>query len=136
MAAFRCYYFHDGWNYLDFSVASVSIVDTWILPVASGGKSEQMGAFRVFRILKLLRMVKMMRIVPELMVVVEGLLKSLQAMFWIFMLLLIALYSAAIVCVETIGQPSADYPAGSNSSAAFSTLSGSADFNNLFWFGG
>merc|ERR1719424_16456 len=77
-----------------------------------------------------------MHMVPELMTVVSGLLHSLKAMFWVFMLQLIILYSAAIVCVELIGQPDPElYPAGSLTPEAIAKESLFLKFNNVFNFG-
>lgn len=109
LIALRMYYFKDPWNHLDFTIANIAIIDTWILPLVQDQKSS-LGAFKVFRLLRLLRMLKVMHMIPELMTVVEGLMSSIKSMFWIFMLLVIVLYSAGICCVEVIGNQAGGYP--------------------------
>ena len=68
-----CDYFKCWWNVLDFVIAWVSIVSAWVLPWLHNRVDSRMSVIRVFRLLRLLRIFKIMKAIPELRIVVEGL---------------------------------------------------------------
>jgi len=132
IVALRSQYFANPWNYLDFVVANIAIVDTCLLPFVMSGDTGGLSTFRVFRLLKLLRLAKMLKVIPELMMVVEGLVHSIKAMTWVFVLLMIVLYTAGIFCREIIGSSDAGYPAFSEKSMEENIV---MPFNNYLYFG-
>lgn len=133
----------DGWNLLDFSVAWISILDVWILPayveifgdLPGGGSPASLSVFRSFRLLRLLRVLRIMKAIPELRMVVEGILSSLRHMFWVFVLLVIVMYTFSIYCVEVLGKAEAGYPAFSESDMPMENSELLSGFNNYAAFG-
>lgn len=116
----------------DCVVANISIADTWVLPTI--GMEGDMSFFRMFRLLRLLRIVKLTRMVPELTVVVEGLLNSMRSMVWIVLLLMVMLYAFAICCVQVIGNADSGYPGYSEEhDDIFREIVD--PFNNFIYFG-
>jgi len=135
VSGLRGYYFIDPWNWLDFLIAWIAIVDTWIFNfIGYRDEDKRFGVFRVFRIMRLLRLVKIMHVVPELMMVVEGIIGSLKSMFWIFLLLLIVLYACGICCVEVVGQDENHYPAWTKAEEAIEDEMVQS-FNSYLYFG-
>lgn len=93
----------DGpWNALDFFVAWLSVIDAWIL-VFFLPEGSAISIVRVFRLLRLLRLLKLAHKVPELTMVIEGIVASLKSMVWILLLLIVVLYVGSIICAEIIG---------------------------------
>jgi voltage-gated sodium channel len=134
LLAKRIIYFCDPWNFLDFGVAVVAIVDTWILQVIMGNQDSSVGLIRIFRLLRLFRLTKMIKAVPELQVVVEGLIASFRPMVWILLLLLIVIYACAICCVEVIGKDTTSYKSWDASEVEIQETATTA-FNNYEYFG-
>jgi hypothetical protein len=111
----------------------VAIVDTWIMKNIGLADSD-IGVLRIFRLLRVLRLVKLMHVIPELLMVVEGIIASLKSMFWIFLLLLIVIYACGICCVEIIGQADSGFPAWEDSQEEINE--GTVDkFNSYHYFG-
>jgi len=128
-------YFKDPWCYLDFVIAWVSIVSSWILPVLRIQSDERMGIVRVFRLLRLLRILKIMKSIPELRMVVEGLVGSLRALFWVVLLLLMVVYGFAIFFVEMVGRRSDLYPGYDTSEEAITSALAFMNYNCYEYFG-
>lgn len=131
-------YCRDGWNVCDFLITWLSIIDAWMMPYLAPSviRESSLGAvrqLRVFRLLRLLRILKVIRAVPELLMVVEGVVGSVRAMSWILLLLGIAIYVWAIICVEVIGSNAA-YPEYRRTSDDMFEEALS-EFNNFFYFG-
>lgn len=132
-------YFRDAWNCIDFLITWLSIVDAWIMPYVAPSFISQssLGAvrqLRVFRLLRLLRILKVIRSVPELLMVVEGVVGSVRAMSWILLLLGISIYVWAIICVEVIGSQQG-YPEYRQSDHDDMFEEALGEFNNFFYFG-
>lgn len=116
-------YFVDRWNLLDFVVALTSILDSWVIPLVTGGDGGIL--LKMLQFLRLLRMFKVLRMRRDLLALVEGLMASLKSMYWVSLLLLLAIYTAAILCVDVIGSDSVadDYTSeGYDNIKGFGTL--------------
>lgn len=94
-------YFYDSWNVLDFIICCSSMLDSWVIPLVTGDAGGAL--WQMLQLLRLLRMVKVLRMRRDLVLLVEGLLASMKSMFWVSLLLLLAIYTSAILCVEIIG---------------------------------
>jgi len=76
------------------------VLETWCVPLATGGSSDAMSDFamlRMLRLLRLTRMVRLMRSVPELVTLVRGMRIALRSVSSILMLVLIFMYIFAII---------------------------------------
>jgi len=99
-------YFRNHWNDLDCFIAVTGVIDTWILrAVMSDSDDSSIPVLSIIRVMRLLRMIKMLRMRRELDVLLEGMIASFQSMFWVGLLLAVAIYSFAIFCTSTIGDP-------------------------------
>ncbi len=120
LIAYRYAYFLERWNKFDFAIAWLSIVDMWIIKLFTD--SINTSHLKIFRLLRLLRMVRVVKMVPELLMVIEGIAASLRSMFWVFLLLVVIIYTCAIYCVQIIGNEDAGYAAYSTDAAALEVL--------------
>jgi len=128
-------YFADPWNFMDFSLVMLSIIDAWILSWFSDNKNlmSQLTILRLFRILRVARMLRMLRAFKELWMIVRGILMSFKTMFWISILLMFVLYAFSILCVSVIGHPPDIY--ASYDRDHLEDWPAEADFNNYQYFG-
>jgi len=101
-----CDYFRNNWNKLDCFIAVTGVLETWVLRVImSGSDDSNIPVFSIIRVLRLLRMIRMLRMKRELDVLLEGMIASFRSMVWVGLLLAVAIYSFAIFCTSTIGDP-------------------------------
>lgn len=137
IAVLREVYFKEYWNLLDFLIAWVSIVYAWILPVVYGDRTNNnLSVIKVFRLLRLFRMLKLVKAIPEFRGVIEGMLASLRALFWVCLLLLVTVYTFAILCVEVVGTADANvYPGHSSDVKDIQSSMALSNFNNYEFFG-
>jgi len=135
LAVMRSKYFSDRWNILDFIIVWVSAVSSIMSILAAINASGAIGntaILRCVRSLRLIRIVKILKAFTPLLILVEGIAKSLQSMFWATALLFLLLYVCAIFCVDMIG--SANYPAKNDDWVEIhdTTLE---KWNNIAYFG-
>lgn len=123
-----------SWNMLDFLIVWVAILDMWIIPML-GSRNSSLSFIKVFRLLRLLRILKLVHNVPELKMVIEGMIASMRSMVWIVLLLLAVMYILGILCVETIGREPIDVYPGRSESADKIDLYFVDTFNNYVYFG-
>jgi len=105
-------YFRDAWNCLDFFIVLCAVVDTWIMQFVIQGETTGLNMLlliKTVRMVRLVRMVKLLKVFRKLLILIEGIINSLQSMFWVCVLLLFVLYISSIFCVEMIRL--SDYPA-------------------------
>ena len=87
----------DSWLQFDVIVVSFSITDTWVLGgVGSGGVYS---LARLYRLLKLVKMVRVLRAFRQLAMLVEGILNSLQTLFWAVLLLGMTIFILSVLLV-------------------------------------
>ncbi len=84
-------YFADGWNVFDFLIVVVCF-----LPVDSGFA-------KVFRLVRVLRVFRLITRVPRLQLIVRSLIKCFGSVGYIGLLLLIFIYSYAVIGVRLFG---------------------------------
>lgn len=101
-------FFDQPSNLFDLFVVLVSITDLAVLtPMTQvASSSQEFEVFTVLRILQLLRLVRiigLLTISRELTMLVMGLVMSLKAMFWVFLLLLVFMYIGALYCCGELG---------------------------------
>merc|ERR1719311_1492512 len=65
---------------------------------------SKLSVFRMLRLLWLARLVKLMHSCRDLWLLVCGLMSGLKTLFWVAMLMSVAIYMCAIFCVEMVGK--------------------------------
>mmetsp|Transcript_148464 Transcript_148464/g.262106 ORF Transcript_148464/g.262106 Transcript_148464/m.262106 type:complete len:620 (+) Transcript_148464:25-1884(+) len=130
IVAFRHHYFCNFWYLLDFTVAMVAMVDIFILS-AMDISNKGIAAFRAIRSLRLLWVAKLLHAVPDLMVIVRALLNSIREMFWIFVLMLIFVYVAAMLSQQIVGIAATGYSYHSEEALEDDFV---VEFNNYIYF--
>eukprot|EP00927_Polykrikos_kofoidii_P057552 TRINITY_DN5169_c0_g2_i1.p1 TRINITY_DN5169_c0_g2~~TRINITY_DN5169_c0_g2_i1.p1 ORF type:complete len:1390 (+),score=225.79 TRINITY_DN5169_c0_g2_i1:191-4360(+) len=85
----------DRWMVFDAVIITSSLIDgvTNFLPFNAN-------VVRIIRFCRLAKLLRLMRAFRELAILVEGVLQSLQTLFWTFLLLLITTYAGAILCIQ------------------------------------
>merc|ERR1712232_1433234 len=93
----------DAWFVFDTALCALMILETWVLQallVFSGGSvSFDASAFRLLRLLRLTRtarMAKVLRAMPELLIMIKGMIAAARSVFFTLMLLIIIIYIYAI----------------------------------------
>mmetsp|Transcript_39677 Transcript_39677/g.71399 ORF Transcript_39677/g.71399 Transcript_39677/m.71399 type:complete len:534 (+) Transcript_39677:98-1699(+) len=107
-AAFRnkCDGLQDGWFCFDSLLVALMVFDAWIVTIyqaVSGGSFGDTGflsILRLFRLLRLLRMARMLRSMPELMILVNGMLAAMRSVFFVMCLLILIMYVFAIIFTQ------------------------------------
>jgi len=105
----------DGWFVLDFALASLMVLETWvitlILSLTTGASNREdinlsnVSVLRMARILRLTRMVRLtrlLRVMPELMILVKGMVAAARSVFFTLLLLLVLLYVFAIAFTQLL----------------------------------
>jgi len=99
--------FYDAWFVFDSLLVALMILETWIfvLVLAILGGSSASGLVenasilrvaRMFRLARMARMARLLRFVPELMILIKGMLSAARSVFFTLCLLFILLYIFAI----------------------------------------
>eukprot|EP00927_Polykrikos_kofoidii_P011396 TRINITY_DN1482_c0_g1_i2.p1 TRINITY_DN1482_c0_g1~~TRINITY_DN1482_c0_g1_i2.p1 ORF type:complete len:693 (+),score=146.57 TRINITY_DN1482_c0_g1_i2:106-2184(+) len=102
-------YFSSLWSCGDCFLVIISVLDAWILEGLGISRAGSLSALRSLRLFRVARIFKVVKLMPELTLIMEGLVASLRAMFWLGVLLLVVVYTVAIVCCKVIGASDA-YP--------------------------
>ncbi|CAK9105915.1 unnamed protein product [Durusdinium trenchii] len=98
----------DGWFLFDFLLVLLMIWESWVMPflTASGpihASFESSGAWRmarIFRVLRTARMARLVRLLPELMILIKGMLVACRSVFFTLLLLLIITFVFSIAFLE------------------------------------
>ena len=81
----------------DCSLAALSVVDTWVMPALLNTLSlKSLAVLRIVRLFRVLRLGRVINRIPEIMVVLRGLMLSARGVFAVMLLEAFVLYSAAI----------------------------------------
>lgn len=118
LLAYRIHFFRNGWNIFDFAVIAVAL--------APGA-----GPLAVLRSLRVLRVLRLLTVIPSLRKVVAAFLHAIPGLGGVVLLMVIFLYTSAVLATNLFGQ---QYPQwfGTLTSSLFSlfqilTLEGWAD---------
>jgi hypothetical protein len=106
----------DKWFMFDSLLVVMMIFETWVftmITVVGGGEGGSplpidTSILRLFRLLRLSRLMRMLRSLPELMILIKGMVKGMVTCGYVMALLIIALYVFGIA----ITQMAVDTPSG------------------------
>jgi voltage-gated sodium channel len=100
----------DAWFLFDFSLVAMMVFETWImnlvLLIAGAGSGVGLGDAAVLRLVKLLRLTRMarmarlLRAMPELMILIKGMVVAARSVFFTLCLLAIFLYIFGIAFTQ------------------------------------
>jgi voltage-gated sodium channel len=99
LLAFGVGFFRSAWNVFDFVIVGISLV-----PAA--------GPLTVLRTLRILRALRLVRTLPRLRLIVEGVLRVLPDMGWVFLLLLLVFYVFGVIGTNLFGAAFPDFFGG------------------------
>jgi len=110
--AFRCKKkcLNDSWFVFDALMVIMMIMETWIMAVvmlffvddggASGGDASLLRVARLLRLSRMARMARLLRALPELMIMIRGMIAATRSVFFTLCLLWICLYVFAIAFTQ------------------------------------
>jgi voltage-gated sodium channel len=96
LVAFGPGFFRSAWNVFDFIIIGISVV-----PAA--------GPLTVLRTLRILRALRLLRTLPRLRLIVEGVLRVLPDMGWVFLLLMVVFYVFGVIGTNLFGATFPEY---------------------------
>jgi len=119
LVAFGLLFFTDGWNWIDFVVVMVGVVDWFIL--AFGGGSDN-SAFTAIRLIRIFRVIRLFGFFDRLSRLVQAFIGALKDVVWVAMLVVIVLYIFAILACNFYGHDQELQDAGFDSELYFGTI--------------
>lgn len=88
----------DAWFVFDGLLVTLMVVETWILPIFGGGSFlSQFAALRLLRLLRISRMARLMRAVPQLVIIIKGMIAATRTVLCTGILLVLVTYTWAIL---------------------------------------
>jgi hypothetical protein len=91
----------DGWFIFDGILVLFMVLETWIFPIFGlGGQLAQFSVLRLLRLLRISRMARLMKKVPELMIIIKGLIASFRSVGCTAILQVAILYVWSILFVS------------------------------------
>eukprot|EP00927_Polykrikos_kofoidii_P055338 TRINITY_DN49606_c0_g1_i1.p1 TRINITY_DN49606_c0_g1~~TRINITY_DN49606_c0_g1_i1.p1 ORF type:complete len:543 (+),score=107.60 TRINITY_DN49606_c0_g1_i1:99-1631(+) len=117
---FFCPVFHDtwGWNIFDLSIVILSVLDQWVQPLVTAiffpdstesPFTRYVMLLRMVRILRILRVARLFQQAPQLMLLVRGVMESMQLVFWIAVLLFAFVFVISILLTDVVGNSADEY---------------------------
>jgi len=101
----RCHWPCSLWNWLDFCIVIVSVVETWILNfMEESGRLRVMGLLRCVRMLRLVRVFRLLRMFSPLYTTVMAFKEALSGLFYIGLIMLLGIYVCAIFITAVVGR--------------------------------
>eukprot|EP00928_Gymnodinium_smaydae_P000301 TRINITY_DN10115_c0_g1_i2.p1 TRINITY_DN10115_c0_g1~~TRINITY_DN10115_c0_g1_i2.p1 ORF type:complete len:512 (+),score=91.06 TRINITY_DN10115_c0_g1_i2:55-1536(+) len=99
----------DAWFVFDSILVILMVLETWLfnmLVVITGSRdASPLGGntaiIRLFRLLRLSRLIRMLRSMPELMILVKGMITAMKSVGYVMVLLLIMIYVFAIALTQS-----------------------------------
>eukprot|EP00930_Biecheleria_cincta_P023055 TRINITY_DN16709_c0_g1_i1.p1 TRINITY_DN16709_c0_g1~~TRINITY_DN16709_c0_g1_i1.p1 ORF type:complete len:838 (+),score=193.53 TRINITY_DN16709_c0_g1_i1:329-2515(+) len=107
--------FQDAWFVFDLFLASFMVLETWVLPgifkalnlgTSGMGALSALRTARLARLARLTRMVRLLKAVPELLIIVKGLIFAARSVVVFFFLWCLIVFAFAIVFRQITGNSS------------------------------
>lgn len=101
--------FTDKWFVFDSILVIMMLLETWIFPIFGlSGSLNQLSVLRLLRLLRISRMARLMKKVPELMIIIKGLIASFRSVSCTAILQVLILYVWSILFVSEYHEYGAD----------------------------
>jgi len=99
----------DGWFVFDSVLVTLMVVETWVMTAvflagSSGGGSPlgSVSVLRLFRLARLSRLLRLLRSMPELLILVKGMVAAMRSVGFVLLLLLLMMYVFSIAFVQLL----------------------------------
>lgn len=97
-------FFADAMNWMDLGLTLMSVSSVALTISGKGSAAlKKAKGLRLIRFVRIMRLVRILKGVPELAIVVEGLMISMTGLFWVMVLLGIFTFAYSVFLVEMIG---------------------------------
>jgi len=103
----KCDSLWDAWFVFDSFMVILMVGETWIMLVVAstmglegGSPLGNTGILRLFRLLRLARLMRMLRSLPELMILIKGMVKAMTSVLYVMGLLVMITYVFAIAFTQ------------------------------------
>jgi hypothetical protein len=109
-----------SWNYFDLIVVTLQVFEEITALMASSSQSTGFSFLRILRVLRLLRILRLMRVlstIQKLRTLVNSISKTIPALLWTMVLLMLMIYTASICFTQVV----ADLSEGNPDSVAVGT---------------
>eukprot|EP00928_Gymnodinium_smaydae_P018136 TRINITY_DN16901_c0_g1_i1.p1 TRINITY_DN16901_c0_g1~~TRINITY_DN16901_c0_g1_i1.p1 ORF type:complete len:680 (-),score=160.38 TRINITY_DN16901_c0_g1_i1:33-2072(-) len=119
----KCNGLKDAWFVFDSALVFLMVAETWVLTcilwgLGSGSGGNALGnaaILRLLRLLRLSRLMRMLRSLPELMIMIKGILKAFPSVFFTLVLLVVCMYVFSIAFTQLaantpLGEPDGLFP--------------------------
>jgi len=90
-----------GWNWFDFTVVSLQLIEIFMSAVASGiGMSFNL--LRILRLIRVIRLARTLRLIGELRKIVTSIASSMKPLFWTGVLLFMIVYVLGVYVTQVV----------------------------------
>ena len=96
-------YFGDGWNVLDMTLVSLSLLDHALTLLAAGGLFLSPTTLRFLRFFRIVRLLKLIKVAPGIKRLLSTVVASAPALANVGVLVLLVLYIYAVLGIELFG---------------------------------
>lgn len=92
---------NSGWFLFDTLLVFFMVMETWVFIFFSENPfGENTAILRLFRLLRLTRLVKMFNSMPQLMILIKGMVTAMKSVTYVFFLLIVITYVFAIMTTQ------------------------------------
>jgi len=103
----------DGWFVFDSSLVFMMVLETWVMTAvmvvshgvggAGMGDASILRTARLLRLSRMCRMARLFRAMPELLILIKGMMAAMRSVFFTLCLLVIVLYVFGIALTQLVG---------------------------------
>jgi voltage-gated sodium channel len=119
----------DGWFVFDTILVFLMVMETWVVSLillsqgaGGGGMPGNASLLRIFRLMRLTRLARMLRSMPELMILIKGMVAASRSVGFTLALICILLYVFAILLTQLTADPAMTVLNSENGENYFKTI--------------
>eukprot|EP00928_Gymnodinium_smaydae_P009644 TRINITY_DN13613_c0_g1_i3.p1 TRINITY_DN13613_c0_g1~~TRINITY_DN13613_c0_g1_i3.p1 ORF type:complete len:615 (-),score=124.45 TRINITY_DN13613_c0_g1_i3:366-2210(-) len=108
----------------DAVLVAMMVMETWVLPFfGDGGPFRDLSILRLVRLLRITRMARLMRSLPELLIIVRGMVAAVRAVAWTVILLVVFTFTFSILFTTEYHQGRTPDEEASDAQSLFGSMS-------------
>eukprot|EP00930_Biecheleria_cincta_P003928 TRINITY_DN104835_c0_g1_i1.p1 TRINITY_DN104835_c0_g1~~TRINITY_DN104835_c0_g1_i1.p1 ORF type:complete len:485 (+),score=74.51 TRINITY_DN104835_c0_g1_i1:95-1549(+) len=104
----RLNFFSQGWNVFDMVLTLIAIYNMVAQACEDLQKIDASG-LRLLRFVRIFRLVRLMTVVPDLQMVIQGLVQAMRSLFWVLLLLFLLIYVFAVFLTMEVAEDQDDF---------------------------